>query len=537
MSATEINPVPEEIERSEAGETGRLNDSSRLRIAVVLVVIVLYTEIGPLQYTMVVSALQKLTKTFSGVGGNINWALIILGLIGAAANPLMGKASDIWGKKKILLVCGTLFLIGCVICALTSNWAVFLIGRGLSAFALATQFVSYGLIRDLLPRKYVPIGIGFVGTGVGFTGVVAPLLGGVLVDHFDWRALFWFLAAFTLVLTPLLLFIVPESPVRVRDRIDPIGAVLLSGGALLTLLYLDNGQSWGWGRPSALAWLIGGLLMLVLFVVVELRVSRPIMDMKVLLDPKVSVVLLMTFFGIGITAVQPLALGYMTQTPDADVMRQNMVQGVVAHAQATGAHLPPDLVHVSFDPGYSYGNGFTLLQYALHMGVWASLLGMIVGPFGGIFTRRFGGRLSAIVAFVLLIASAVGFVVVQYSWISYLALYVVAGLAFGFLWAALPNLIVDAVPEEQQGISTGMLGVIISLGTGGAMAVTTALLNSNPVVAHIDVAGHSSTQVLPQVFADRGYNQSFWMVLGITVVALIIALFMRHGRKPATGGA
>ncbi|MEV4235992.1 MFS transporter [Nocardia sp. NPDC050408] len=67
--------------------------------------------------------------------------------------------------------------------------------------------------------KYVPIGLALIGTGVGCTGVVGPLLGGVLVDSFGWRALFWFVAAFVLVLTPLLLTVVPESPGRVPDRV------------------------------------------------------------------------------------------------------------------------------------------------------------------------------------------------------------------------------------------------------------------------------------------------------------------------------
>ncbi|WP_433713912.1 MFS transporter [Nocardia sp. CA-084685] len=534
MSTLESTPTPGETGRP---KTGRMDGASRLRIGVVLAVVVLYTEVGPLQYTMVVAALQPMTTTFDSVGGNITWALIILGLVGVAANPLLGKASDVWGKKKIMLLCGTLFLLGSVICALTSNWTVFLIGRGLSAFALATQVIAFGLVRDLLPRKYVPIGLALIGTGVGFTGVVGPLVGGVLVDSFGWRALFWFMAAFVLVLTPLLLTVVPESPVRVPNRVDPYGVVLLSGGAVLTLLYLDNGQDWGWGTPSGLAWLIAGLALLMLFFIVESRVRRPIIDMKLLLDPKLGLVLLVAIFSIGITAVQPMALGYMTQSPNQDGLRQHVIDGVVDRAQAKGANLPAAAVEVTFDPGYRYGNGFSLLEYALHIGIWASLIGMVVGPFAGLLTRRVGARIPAIIALGLLAVSGLGFVVVEYNWVTYLALYSVAGVAFGFLWAALPNLIVEAVPPEQQGISAGMLGVTLALGSGIAMAIATALLNNSPVVAHIDVAGESSTQAIPHVFADSGYTQSFWVVLVTTVIALVIAVLMRHGRKPATGGA
>jgi len=350
--------------------------------------------------------------------------------------------------------------------------------------------------------------------------------------------MFWFLAIFTGVMTLLVVVVVPESKLRVRDRIDLVGAVLLSGGVLLTLLYLDQGQSWGWGRATSVAWLIAGLVLLALFFVVELRVSRPIMDMRLLLNPKVSLVLVMTLFGVGMIAVPALALGYMTQTPGADAVHAQIVQGVVAQAhQMTGANLPPSVVRVVFDPGYSYGNGFTMLQYALHVGMWAGLISIIFGPIGGWIAHRFGARWPAIGAFVALTIAGLGFVLFHYSWATYAGLYALGGVGFGLFYAAVANLIVDAVPQEQQGISSGMLGVTLNLGTAISLAVTTALLNNNPVKAHIDVLGHKAEQTIPQIFADRGYTQSFWVVLGTTLVALVLALAMRHGRTPASGGA
>lgn len=535
MSATAI-PKPDDLDRTV--DTGRLENASRLRIFAVLVVIVLMTEVVPMQYTMIAPALQKMTGTFPGVGGNINWVVIMIGLVGASATPLLGKMSDIWGKKLLFVTCGVLFIAGSLIDALTSNWALFLFGRGLQAFAVATQFIAFGLIRDLMPRRYVAIGLGCVGAGIGVSGALAPVIGGFLLDHFYWRSMFWFLAIFTTVMTLLVVAVVPESKLRVRERIDPLGAVLLSSGLLLTLLYLDNGQTWGWGRATSIAWLVGGLVLLALFVVVETRVSRPMVDMRLLLNPKVGSVMLMGLFGVAIIAVQPLALGYMTQTPDADGLRTQVVQGVVDQArELTGAELPASVVQVTLDPGYSYGSGFTMLQYALHVGIWAGLIAIIFGPIGGWLAHRTGARRPAIAAFVVLALSGLGFALFSYSWATYAALYVVAGIGFGFFYAAAANLIVDAVPQEQQGISTGMFGVALNVGSAIALAVVTALLNNNPVKAQIDVLGNHAEQVIPQVFADRGYTQSFWIVLGTTLVALVLTVLMRHGRTPARGGA
>src|SRR6476469_6821196 len=96
-------------------DTGRLDGASRTRIFTVLAVIVLFSEIAPMQYTIVAAALQKIAPSFPGVGADINWAIIVFGLVGAAASPLIGKMSDVWGKKRMFLICGALFVIGCVL--------------------------------------------------------------------------------------------------------------------------------------------------------------------------------------------------------------------------------------------------------------------------------------------------------------------------------------------------------------------------------------------------------------------------------------
>lgn len=543
MIASPSSPSPRSapVDSVEVSGTGRLDNASRLRIFAIVAVIVLYTEVCPLQYTMVAAALQKMTKSFPTVGANINWTIIILGLVGASASPLLGKASDIWGKKRMFLVCGVFFFAGCLIDALTTNWTLFLIGRGLQAFAIATQLIAYGLIRDLLPRRYIPVSLGVVGAGLGLSTIIAPLVGGYLVDHYNWQAMFWFLAIFTIVMTPLVMFVVPESKLKVRDRIDPVGAILLSAGALLTLLYLDKGQDWGWGRPSAWAWLIGGLVLLALFFVIETRVSRPIMDMKLLAHPKVSMVLLMVFFGVGITAVQPYALGYMTQTPNAAGLKGIVAQGVVAQAhQMANITIPISSIHVAFNPGYTYGSGWGMLQYGLHVGMWAGISSLVFGPIGGLLARRYGARVPALLGLAVLAALAVGFAFAcdgHYSWQLFLVLTLLFGIGFGFFFAAAANMVVEAVPEEQQGISVGMLGVMQGMGTAVGLAVITALLNENPVKANINALGHSITEPIPGVFADKGYVIGFWVMAGFSILALVIGALMRHGRNPATGGA
>ncbi|MQY20967.1 MFS transporter [Nocardia macrotermitis] len=519
--------------------TGRLDDASRFRIFSVLAVIVLFTEIAPLQYTMLAASLQKIAPSFADIGANINWSVIVFGLIAAAGAPLIGKIADVWGKKRTFLVCGVLFLIGCLIDATTSSWALFLVGRCLQSLAAGSAVCAYGLVRDLMPRKYVPLSLGVTATGFGFSALIAPILGGWLVDAYQWRAIFWFLAVFTLVMIPLMAFVVPESKLRVRERIDFAGAVLLGAGVALVLIYIDKGQDWGWARPTTLAWLFVGFALLLAFAVVERRVRVPIMDMRLLVHPKVSMVLLLALFASGLVGIVPYAMGYMTQVPSADSLRATIVQGAVDKAhKLTGLNVPASAIGVHLDPEFAYGNGFSLFQYAIHIALLSSLTAMIFGAVTGILARRIGARIPLLVGLVVVTASGITLALMPYSWLAFMLVGGIFGIGFGMFSASNPILITEAVPAEQQGVSTGMLGTAQGMGNAIGLAVITAFLNASPVHAKVSFNGNvMANTLIPDVFGDRGYTLGFVAGTVGAVIALVIVVFMRHGRTPATGGA
>ena len=114
MSASPLSP-PDGI------DTGCLDGASKLRIYSALGVIVLLTGLVPLQYIMVASAMQKVAKGFPAVEANASWALILTVLVGAAAAPLVGTVTDVYGKQRVLVAGGFLFTVGCLIDALTHD--------------------------------------------------------------------------------------------------------------------------------------------------------------------------------------------------------------------------------------------------------------------------------------------------------------------------------------------------------------------------------------------------------------------------------
>ncbi|MFF7246075.1 MFS transporter [Embleya sp. NPDC008237] len=553
MSATvEVSAKPPEPESDPSSvDTGRLEGVSKGRVLAVLAVVVMFSEVVPLQYAMISSAVPEIAPSFRSVGESITWMVVILGLVGGAVSPLIGKLSDVYGKKRLLLATSVSFLLGSLICALTSSWPLFLLGRALQAVAFGMTAVVYGLIRDLMPRKFIPVAIGVSATGLGLSAALAPVVGGVLTEHYSWRSLFWFLVVYMLVLIPLLLVVVPESKLRVPQKVDYVGGVILGVGLALILLYISQGQAWGWGKPSAFGYAVLGVVVIGLWVLWEKRVENPIIDLKLLTAPRVALVLGIAFLANMIIGIQNYLTSYMGLTPD-NVKQSTLDKygdGAVQGAKAMGA---PEAMWagiadqvkaaVSFNDSLDYALGFTLLGLALHVLIWQSMSSMIAGPLAGLWGQRRGLRMPMIVGVATLTVAGFMYLFLHDSWQLMLICGVVYGIGFGMYYAAAPNLIIEAVPQEQQGISSSMLVVAQSFGASVGVALLSPIFTNN----RLQITGPSPTgQGMATVDAcdPRGctyttdaFTTGFWILIVCGVLALVIALLMKHGRKPATGG-
>ncbi|MDI2125239.1 MFS transporter [Yinghuangia seranimata] len=530
-------------------DTGRLDGASKGRLFAILAIIVLFSEVVPLQYAMISAAVPKIAPSFPSAGEGISWMIVILGLVGGAISPLIGKLSDLYGKKKMLLVTSVAFLAGTVLCATTSTWSLFLIGRGLQAVAFGMTAIVYGLIRDLMPRKFVPVAIGVSATGLGLSAALAPILAGVLTNHFSWRSLFWFLAIFMVVAIPLLVAFVPESKLRVQQKLDYVGAVVLGAGLAMILLYISQGENWGWGKPTAWGYAVGGVAVLAVWALWEKRVDQPLIDMKLLTAPKVAAVLAIAFLANMIIGVQNYLTSYMSQTPEAGDLKSQITGGIVqqteAGAKAQGAPdaMIPAIVEgvkhgITFNDGMGYALGFSMLAMALHLAIWQSIGSMISGPVAGAWGQRVGLRTPMIAGMSLLSAGALMYVFLHDNWQLMLICGIVYGLGFGMYYAAAPNLMIEAVPQEQQGIASSMLVVAQSFGASVGVACLSPIFTRNEFEVSVKnpMTQQVTTNVIPQVYTENAYVQGFWLAVVVGLIGLAIAIFMKHGRTKATGG-
>ncbi|HEX3964231.1 MAG TPA: MFS transporter [Trebonia sp.] len=534
-AAADSGPPAPVVTVSSDEDAGRLNNASNARIWTILIVLVVFSEVIPVQYAMVGLILPKIGLAFPTAGANSTWALTIVGVVGAATLPLCGKASDLWGKKRMLLILAMFLFIGTLICAVTSNWVLFLVGRGLMATSFCMSAVAYGVVRDLIPRRLIPVVMGVIATGFGASAILAPVIGGLLTDHYSWRSIFWFLLIYVAVTSPLLALVVPESPYRVRARLDVVGAILLGVGLAGVLVYVSEGSSWGWGTISNLIYLIGGLVLLAAFLLWESRISEPLMELSMLRDPAVAIVMAISLFATLALALPQVAISYMFETPTPNTLRNQIIAGAAAKA-----HVAPSLIkpYLSFRGDINYAAGFTVFQVAWHVTLVLSVTAMIVGPIGGFIARRYGARLTLILSGIALLVAFELWTPWHGAWVDQTLIGIAWGIGVGCFYAGGPNILIDKIPAWRQGISSAMYAAFGSIGSALAVALFTPILAAHPFELVASPPGSRPVvSVIPQVYTNNAYTEGYLLIGGsAALIILILAFALQAGRTGAKGG-
>jgi MFS family permease len=160
--------------------------------------------------SMIYVALPTLIREF-GDPVTAGWLVTSHGLIGTSAALMAGRLGDIYGRKRILLVMLALAVAGSLLSAVTSNFALVLVGRSLQGLSAALIPLSIGIIRESLSKDRVPVAIGLMTTGAGMGTALGLVLGGWIVDTFHWQTLFGVSAVLLAVSWVVIKVLIPAS--------------------------------------------------------------------------------------------------------------------------------------------------------------------------------------------------------------------------------------------------------------------------------------------------------------------------------------
>ncbi len=254
---------------------------SHRQILVILGALLTGMFLAALDQSIVGTALPQITSDLQGLN-KLSWVVTAYLLASTAATPLWGKISDLYGRRLIFQAAIVTFLIGSALCGFARNIDELIAfralqgigGGGLMALALAT-------IGDVVPPRERGRYMGYMGAVFGSASVLGPVLGGALADGPGWEWIFWINIPIGIVALVVTSYALKLPHVRREHTIDWLGAGLLVAAVSSILLYTAwAGPDHGWLDRLSVSLLGGGLVLAVIFILIERRASEPILPME-----------------------------------------------------------------------------------------------------------------------------------------------------------------------------------------------------------------------------------------------------------------
>ncbi|MFT4122346.1 MAG: MFS transporter [Microbacteriaceae bacterium] len=474
---TTINPA----------ETAQAAAPARRPPAAIIAVLAITGIIAAGTQTLIVPLLGQLPALLGAAAADTAWAVTATLLAAAVAVPIAGRLGDMLGKRRILLASLIPLIIGSVLCAVTGSLELMIAGRVLQGLGMGVVPLGISLLREVVPAERIGSAVATMSASMGIGGAIALPFAATIAEYASWRIMFAVFAAITAAAFVLVLWLVPAGDGRVHSaRFDLSGALLLSAGLAALLLPISKGATWGWASPVTLGLFAAAVLLLGLWALQQLQVEQPLVNLRSLRNPQVT-----------LTNVASLLIGFA-------MYGQSLIL--------------PQLLQLPVSTGY--GLGQSMLQMALWL-VPGGVVMMVVSPLGARLTAARGPKTTlALGALAVAAGYGASLLLLGSTW-GIMAAIMVINIGVGLAYGAIPMLIMSAVPAGETASATSFNTLIRSIGTSAASAVTGVVL-----AAMTTTTGGATVPSLP------GFQLA--LVIGGTVALLaivVIAFLPREARR------
>jgi len=424
-------------------------------------------------------AIPAIAKHFDVASTDLQWVVSGYMLSIGALMVTAGRLADIFGRRLVIVIGLAIFGIVSLICGTAPDEVYLIVARVVHGIGAALIFpVSIAVVSSTFTGARQARAIGVV-LGVSAIGqALGPFVGGTFSEFLSWRGVFFINIPFCVVAIYLMLRYVNETRDESADRhIDIPGMLALTGGLVCISLAFDRGEAWGWTSLLTVGTLVGGVLLLVLFVAIEGRVRSPLVSLSLFRNRAFdAVVIAGSLSNVVFCLVAVFSAFYLQQARGMSPFKS----GLVFLALSAGAG------------GASF--------------------------YSGRLAEKFPADRMMAIGMVISAAGIVGLTTVTSLWL-YTPLFFVTGVGLGLAWALTQEATQAVVPAEHAGAASGItLTSFVMLGAVG-VAIAAAMCEL--------VAGS------PEAAASDAHALNVILLAGAALAFVGAVGLMMFGRPPA----
>lgn len=305
-----------------------MEDLSPKRKLTIMIAIIMAMFFAAINQTIVSTAMPRIIAILGGMD-YYTWVITIYMLTSTIATILVGKLSDIYGRKPFILAGIIFFLAGAFLCGLSDTIFQLITYRGIQGIGAGIiMSVAFTAVGDLFAPRERGKWTGLMMAVFGFSSVLGPTLGGWLVDHMDWHWLFWIFLPLGIVAFIMIWTLFPKTEKQQGETIDYLGSLFLSLAIIALLLGFSwAGTKYDWGSMEILGLFAAAVVSILIFIFVELKAKSPVLPLSLFKNNVVTIsnvigflmnagmmgaLIYISFFVQGVEGIAPTYAGYVT---------------------------------------------------------------------------------------------------------------------------------------------------------------------------------------------------------------------------------
>ncbi len=237
--------------------------------------------VASVSQTIVGPAMPRIVADLGGID-HYSWVATAAMLTSAVSVPIMGKLSDLYGRRMFYIGGLIVFMIGSIVSGFSVNFWMLIAGRAIQGLGMGTIMpLSQTIIGDIIPPRQRGKYQGFMGAVFGVTAVAGPLAGGVITDNLGWRWNFFSTIPLGVIALFFVIRFLKLPHVQRKAVVDVWGIVTLAPALVGILLATSwGGTTYAWDSPVIITLFVVGGLLLGAFVFVELRAEEPLLPLR-----------------------------------------------------------------------------------------------------------------------------------------------------------------------------------------------------------------------------------------------------------------